>query len=83
MKNLSIYRAEVKYSGKFEDYDPQDLFNLMIARTRDQDNHYKDIEVEDAEADLKDRTFIVRNKFPCNKIAECEWYEIREDEECE
>lgn len=77
---VDFYRAEVKYTGRFEDYTSNDLFQLAQARTLMQDCFYKTEEMPAIKAKNMDGKVIVSDN-PCNKIATVTWAYIREEEE--
>lgn len=81
MKTVEFYKVEIKYSGKFEDYDEKDLIKMAKAKFDNQVGDYFDHEenLEDAEADLLDSTAIVVNEYPANKLAVVTFRWIREE----
>lgn len=85
---VRIERVEVKYSGKFTDYDGAEIINMAIARL----NRFgvaaniEYVEVEDYDGYIsptcKDEDILkvrVHDKYPCNHIAEVEWYYVEGD----
>lgn len=81
MKTVEFYKVEIKYSGRFEDYDEKDLIKMAQAKFDNQVGDYFDHEenLEDSEADLLDSTAIVVNEYPANKLAVVTFRWIREE----
>lgn len=89
---VRIERVEVGYSGSFATYKGENLINRAIERI----NRYniatriEYVEVEDYDGyispDCKGEDLLkvqILNKYPCNHIAEVEWYYVEEVEDAE
>lgn len=82
MKKVNFFSVQVKYSGSFEDYSKDQLFEMAKAKQ----DHGVDcidetIEVEDDTiAKQLDGKVVIDNTYPCNKICTVGWSYIAEEE---
>lgn len=82
MVKVDYYRAEVKYTGAFEEYTLEDWKKMAIGKQNSGVDCYEFTNEETEEfAKVVDGKFLVENRFPCNKLAYVEWAYIREEDE--
>lgn len=83
MAKLDYFTVEVKYSGNFDDYTPEQfkaMADAKVGRGCDPFNHSET--VTDERAEKYDGRVWVCNKFPSNKLAIVNWcYKSDEVEE--
>lgn len=77
---VNHYSAEVKYSGRFEDYTPEQLLEMAKHRA-DQgvDTFDYDEEMNQFDAMKLDGAFEVEDRYPSNKLAMVRWTYIDEE----
>ena len=80
MKQVDFFKVHVNYTGKFEDYEEEDWRSKAKAKQDDGVDafEYTDI-LDETQADWFDGRMWITNIYPCNKIAEVKWSEIRKE----
>ena len=85
MFKVDFYSVEVKYTGSFDSYTPEDWKQKAIAKFESGCDPYDySIEVktlEEARALEDENDYTAFNRFPCNKLAIVRWACIREQNE--
>lgn len=82
MKQVDYFKAQVKYSGNFEELEEQDWRNkaqAYIDSGKDAFDH-TDL-LDDNTAFKEDGCMWIKNIYPCNRIAEINWAKIRDEED--
>lgn len=84
MTKVDFFEVEVKYSGAFDSYSPEDWKKMAQAAAvrTDPYDHTEEVETFEEARRLEDENdFIADNTYPCNKLAHVTWAYIREEEE--
>jgi len=77
---VDYFSAEVKYSGSFEDYTPEQLFEMAKHKIDEgQDCYDKTEEMSQFDAMKIDGHFEVDDRYPCNHLAIVTWSFIDEE----
>ncbi len=82
MTQVDYFKVQVSYSGKFEDIEEQEWRQKAQAKMDRGIDAYDHTDLLDEDVAFKeDGCMWIRNIHPCNRIAEVNWAEIRQEEE--